>query len=144
MKIDMSGIFNLSDRLQMESLTHRQRRVEITNANIANSETPGFKAIGYEFEEQLQTLLQENGDNAGILRTTESKHKLSPFVEKDGTLKPDVFYEKTESITHDGNTVDVDKQMSQLAKDQILYRTAVEAINKKIGTLRYAINGGRG
>jgi flagellar basal-body rod protein FlgB len=65
------------------------------------------------------------------------------FTQTDGTIKPDVYVRPTESVDEDGNTVDMDTEMAQLAQNQILFKTAVETLNRKIGTLRYAINGGR-
>lgn len=136
-----AGLFNFSDRLQMESLNHRFRRSQVLSANIANAETPGFRAIGYDFEDQLQEL---SGSNEPLkLKVTDLRHKTHEFVQADGTIQPDVFVRPTESVGNDGNTVDLDFEMSSLAQNQILYRTTIEALNRKIGIMRYAISGGR-
>jgi flagellar basal-body rod protein FlgB len=37
----------------------------------------------------------------------------------------------------------MEREMSELSKNQILYRTSIEALNRKLGVLKYAINGGR-
>ena len=55
---------------------------------------------------------------------------------------PEVFVRPTESVGQDGNTVDVDEEMGRLAQNQIMYRSAVELLNRKIGTLKYAISAG--
>ena len=141
MSVQASGLFNFADRLQMESLNQRLERSHVLTSNIANAETPGFRALGYSFEEQLQDLA---GTNQPVpLRITNDRHKRHAFTQADGTVRPDVFVRPTETVGHDGNTVDLDKEMATLAQNQILYRTAVEAINRKIGMLRYAISGGR-
>ena len=137
----IGGIFNFSDRLQMESLSQRNRRNEVITANIANAETPGFRAFGYDFEKQLQDLAKTN-ETIGV-KTTDPRHLKNSFTSADGTIKPDVYVRPTESVDEDGNTVDMDAEMAELAQNQILFRTAVETLNRKIGTLRYAINGGR-
>ena len=49
----------------------------------------------------------------------------------------------TESIGNDGNTVDVDKEMTEMAANQIVYRATIEILNRQLGMLRYGINGGR-
>jgi len=137
----VGGIFNFADRLQMESLDQRLKRSEVITANIANSETPGFRALGYDFEEQLATLARL--DKSVKLETANDRHMKNAFTRADGKIEPDVYVVPTESIPEDGNTVDVDDQMARMASNQILYRTAVESITRKIGVLRYAINGGR-
>jgi len=137
----IGGMFNFADRLQMESLNLRQTRSHVIASNITNAETPGFRAIGFDFEEQLQAL---SGANEPIaVKVNHPKHLRNSFTEADGTMQPEVFVRPTESIGQDGNTVDLDVEMAQLAENQILYRSAIEVLNKKMGTLRYAINGGR-
>jgi flagellar basal-body rod protein FlgB len=137
----IGGIFNFSDKLQMESLSQRSRRNEIITGNIANAETPGYRAFGYDFEKQLQDLAASK--DAVNVKTTDPRHLKNNFTSADGKIKPDVYVRPSESVDEDGNTVDMDAEMSQLAQNQILFRTAVETLNRKIGTLKYAINGGR-
>jgi len=137
----IGGIFNFSDKLQMESLNQRSRRSEVITANIANAETPGYRAFGYDFEKQLQDLAKTNEPIA--VKVTNARHLKNNFTQSDGSMKPDVYVRPTESVDQDGNTVDMDTEMAQLAQNQILFRTAVETLNRKIGTLKYAINGGR-
>ena len=138
----ISTIFNFNDRVQMESLGQRLRRSHVINANIANAETPGFRALGYDFEDQLQSL-NESTENLP-LKTSHPNHHRNGFTKADGQISPDVFVKPSESISNDGNTVDVDLEMTQMAHNEILYRTAVETLNRKIGILKYAIHGGRG
>ena len=57
-------------------------------------------------------------------------------------INPNVTEKPSKSVPQDGNTVDIDAEMALLAKNQILYRTSVETINRKIGILKYAISGG--
>ncbi len=137
---DLLSLFNQSDRLQVSSLNQRLKRNNVITANIANSETPGYRALGYDFEKQLSEFAGNSDDIP--MKVTDSRHIRGPHTQADGTLRPDVFVRPTESVSHDGNTVDVDKEMAGLAQNQILYRSAVELINRKIGTLRYAISGG--
>lgn len=136
----VSGIFNFADKVQMESLNQRLVRQKVITGNIANSETPGFRALGYDFEEQLQAV--SGTDDPFPMKATNAKHFRDDFTQADGTIEPDVFVRPQESITEDGNTVDVDKEMAELAQNQILYRSAVELINRKIGLVRYAITSG--
>jgi len=137
----VGGLFNFADRTQFESLNQRLQRNNVLNSNIANAETPGYRAIGYDFEEQLQSV-SGNGETLAM-KVSDSRHLRHQFGQADGSIKPDVYVRPTESVGQDGNTVDVDAEMAKLAENEILYRTAVETINRKVGMLRYAINGGR-
>ena len=137
----VGGIFTNADSLTMATLDHRLKRSETIGANIANAETPGFRAIGYDFEEQLQQL---SGRDARMhVEVSHPRHMRSGLTFADGTVRPDIYVRPTEAIGEDGNTVDVDAEMARLAQNQIQYRTAVEMINRKVGILRYAISGGR-
>ncbi|MEZ4742021.1 MAG: flagellar basal body rod protein FlgB [Bdellovibrionota bacterium] len=108
---------------------------------MANSETPGYRAIGYDFEKQLQAV--SGASDTLTMKTSSPRHFRQDLARADGSIIPDVYVRPTESISEDGNTVDVDQEMAKLAENEILYRTAVETINRKIGMIRYAINGGR-
>ena len=137
----LGGVFNFADRLQMASLDQRLKRSEVISGNIANAETPGFRALGYDFEDQLASMA---GLDAKVpIKTSNDKHFQNAFTQANGKMRADVFVRPTESVGEDGNTVDMDDQMARMAQNQILYRSAVELINRKIGTLKYAINGGR-
>ncbi len=125
----------------MESLNQRLKRSEVISGNIANAETPGFRALGYDFEEQLASTAHL--DSKLSMQVSSLKHFRSGNTTADGNIKPDVYIKPQESIGQDGNTVDVDDEMARMAQNQILYRSAVEIVNRKVGMLKYAINGGR-
>ena len=137
----VGGIFSFADRVKMESLNQRLTRNKVVTGNIANAETPGFRALGYDFEKQLQAIADDS--QPFPMKATDPKHYISNHVRSDGTMEPDVHIRPTESVSHDGNTVDVDGEMSKLAKNQILYRATVDLLNRKVGIIRYAITGGR-
>lgn len=137
----VGGLFNFADRLQMTALDQRLKKSEVISSNVANAETPGFRALGYDFEEQLASLAHL--DKSLAVQVSDPKHFRNAFTRADGKIEPDVFVKPTESVPEDGNTVDVDEEMVRMAENQLLYRSSVEVLNRKIGVIRYAINGGR-
>lgn len=138
----IGGLFNFADNLQVQSMNQRLVRNQIISSNIANAETPGFRALGYSFEEQLKEVAKLKEPIA--VKVSHPRHLQNAFTKADGTMYPDVFVRPTETIPEDGNTVDIDHEMGVLSKNHIQYRASVELINRKIGMLRYAItNGGR-
>ena len=58
--------------------------------------------------------------------------------------RADVYDNPDVNVTNDGNTVDMEKEMATLQENSILYKAALNLINKKLGALRYAAtDGGR-
>lgn len=140
----IGGLFTRGDYVKMGALNQRLERQHVINSNVANAETPGYRAIGYDFEEQLQALSPGDDENVPM-KATDPRHYINGMAEADGTINPEVYVRPTESVGQDGNTVDVDQEMAAMAENQILYNATVELINKKLGTLKYAIqNGGQG
>ena len=96
--------------------------------------------MGYDFEKQLQAIA--DGGEPFPMKASNPKHFLNGHTEADGSFQVDVFVRPSESVSNDGNTVDIDKEMADLSRNQILYRATVELLNKKIGTLKYAVSSG--
>ena len=134
-------IFNKTEAVLDESLNLRMQRHMVNLSNVTNSMTPGYRALGFDFEKQLQSAVG-NPDQLQM-KTSHPQHIKNPGISADGVLKPDLYVKPTESIGNDGNTVDVDKEMTEMAANQIVYRATIEILNRQLGMLRYGINGGR-
>jgi flagellar basal-body rod protein FlgB len=114
----------------------REMRQEIISSNIANSETPGFKAKRLDFEEALARALDVDG-NMGM-NIEDGKH----FDVGSGgfnNLEPDLYDDPNGVVSPDGNTVDRDAEMAKMAENKIMYDALVQLINKKIGLMKYAV-----
>lgn len=140
MKI-LNQVFDKNDAVLETALNQRLAKQNVLLSNLANAETPGYRALGYSFERQLQDAIG-NSDSMG-LKTNDPRHFASPFSSPSSGLKPDLFVKPTESIGTDGNSVDVDKEMAEMAENQILYRANIEILNRKLSMMKYALNGGR-
>lgn len=141
MKVGAGQSFSKSDSVLEKSLTHRLNKQNVIMSNLANAATPGYRAMGYEFEEQLRAAVGNDGGLA--VQASDPRHFLNPGIENGGDIKPDLFVKPTESIGNDGNTVDVDQEMADMTWNQTLYRATVELLNRRLAMLRYGINGGR-
>jgi flagellar basal-body rod protein FlgB len=140
MKVIGSQVFNRLDSVLEESLNQRLQRQNVIVSNLTNSITPGYRALGIEFEKQLQGAIGNSNDLR--MKTSNKKHIKAPGISADGVLKPDLHVKPTESVGNDGNTVDVDQEMTELAMNQLVYRTTIELLNRNFAMLRYSINGG--
>lgn len=122
------------------SLNMRQMRQEIISSNVANADTPGYKAKRIDFEEALAKALDI--EKHRTMKASDKKH----FNVGGGgfeTLEPNVYEDPNGVVSQDGNTVDRDQEMALMAKNRILYEAAVQLLNKKLGLLKYTIQNDR-
>jgi len=122
------------------SLKFRQLRQELISSNIANAETPGYKAKKVEFEEALARALDT--DEQMNMKVEDGRHY---NVGNGGfnNLQPEVFEDPNGIVSMNGNTVDRDKEMAEMAENKIMYDASVQLINKKLALLKYAIGSER-
>jgi len=108
-------------------------RHEILANNVANAETPGYKRAEYDFQRQL---LKEFS-KVDAPRTTDARHL-------SGTTGQRTFTEQDlSSITADGNSVDIDKEMGEVATNTLYYEAVSAQLTSYLGLLRKAITEGR-
>lgn len=123
------------------ALNFRLQKENLINSNIANAETPGYHAKKIDFEEQLARALDLDGLRS--LKTTSPGH-FGANQTQIGKITADVYDNPDIPVNNDKNTVDLEKEMSSLAENTIMYKAAVELINKKLGAVKYALqDGGR-
>ncbi len=122
------------------SLKFRQLRLELQASNIANAETPGYKAKKIDFEDALARALDT--DDQLQMKTSDSKH----FNVGGGgfkNLQPEIYEDSNGIVSPDGNNVDRDQEMAEMGENKHMYDATVQLINKKLGLLKYAITSGQ-
>ncbi len=113
------------------NLNHKVQRHAAITANIANVDTPGYKAIDVTFREALM--------GAGISMTrTNPGHMLAGGAKSGGAL--DVV-ELGGVPRRDGNDVNIDHEMVKLAENQLEFRYAAKMLGRKFNKIREAITG---
>lgn len=133
------SLFDKTTQALQTSLAMRQLRHNVTSANIANAETPGYHAQKVDFEEALARSLDIDG-----LRGMSGEHGDHYAVGgKTARVRPEVYDNPLAAVNNDGNTVDLEKEMSTLAENGIMYKAALQLINKKMAALKYAASEGR-
>lgn len=124
----MSQIFDNTLKALAMSTRMRELRQNVISANIANAETAGYKAKVVDFEAELASALKEQ----------------VPLNDKLENLKASVYDNPEAEVGLDGNSVDLEKEMSAMLENNLMYRTATQLINKKLAALKYAAtDGGR-
>jgi flagellar basal-body rod protein FlgB len=135
-----SGLFDKTTNALASSIAMRQIRNNVTSANIANAETPGYKAKKMDFEGALQRALDLDGGNA--LSTSNSEH-FAVGGNSVTKMRPDIYEDPEGAVNNDGNSVDIEKEMSALSENAVMYKAALQLINKKMAALKYAASEGR-
>ena len=135
----INRIFDRTYQAIAKSLDLRAQKQSIIASNIANSETPGYKAKRIDFESSLANALEL--ENAPMLRTN-SKHMTAGG--EIGNVTPEIYNDPNNVVREDGNSVDRDAEMVSLAQNQIEYSAAIELAKRKLAMIKYSISeGGR-
>ncbi|MFD2443516.1 flagellar basal body rod protein FlgB [Bacillus sp. CGMCC 1.16607] len=118
-----------------QGLNYASLKQKVISQNIANVDTPNYKAMNVSFKNVLQNELQST-INA---KRTNSRH--FDFQSQSG--QQNFISHNPVQYNHNGNSVDLDKEMADLATNQIYYNALIERINGKFSTLQNVIRGGK-
>ena len=133
-----NNIFKPIDMMQ-RGLSAAWTRNAIIRNNIANIETPGFKASVLEFESVLAKSLRGRGF---VGTRTHEGHRALGTANVD-SVRPMIYQSRDLSMRADGNNVDIESENVRLARNSIFYNTLMEKMNSEIRRLRMAISEGR-
>ncbi|MFL6676024.1 MAG: flagellar basal body rod protein FlgB [Massilia sp.] len=131
-------------RFNETALSLRSQRQELLASNIANADTPNFKARDIDFSNALQGALARAAQPGGALATTSAAHIGQGAA--DGKALPDgtpVLYRGVVQGAVDGNTVDMDVERNQFADNALRYEAGITMINQQIRAMMAAIQGGQ-
>lgn len=120
-----------------QSLDLRSKAHSIHSSNLANANVPGYKARAIDFQDRLRQALDasENSPEPEIARQNIVKDAIKKVTEQ-------IYEDPLASVNGDGNSVNVDKEMANIAKNNIAYEGAIRLINKKFAMHRYVVSEG--
>jgi len=114
-----------------------QQRNAVITSNISNLDTPGYKSKDINFKNELARALETN--HKKDLERTDPRH-ISMQMNGDQMIEP---YEE-QGEWNGYNWADIDSEMTKLTENNLVYRTAVEALLRKMNLLREVVReGGR-
>ena len=114
-------------------LLHAQR-IGVLASNIANADTPNYKARDIDFSE----VLAQSDGGALSMRVTQAAHITIPQGELPaGDLK----YRNAYQASLDGNTVEMPVEQAAFAENNVRYQASLTFINQTIATVQLAITG---
>lgn len=121
----------------LDGLAARER---VTAHNLANADTPGYRAQEVRFEDQLRAKLQSSGETVALART-DARHL--PAEPGDG--RSYTIHELAGRMRNDGNGVDLEQEVSRMAQAQMSYNAVSQQLAGSFASLKYVISeGGRG
>ena len=129
-----------TNRILMLGMDAASMRNEVIANNMANSDTPRFKRSEVDFESRLLKALERN-PQPKLLTVTHHKHmQLKTENPLDG-FKPEVRVISDTSFRNDGNNVDLDVEMANNTKNDLMYDAINRNMTSEIKKLRLAITG---
>lgn len=136
---DTNKIFDNSFKLFEKALDLRSQKNRLIASNISNIDTPGYKAFDLVVEDELDKI---SGSSKKLdMEKTDQRH-----LSSNGQLIDGITYKVAESskfsLKKDGNTVDLDNEMTNLAENSLMYNASAQILIKKFQMLKNAIKGG--
>ena len=137
MAFEISKSFDIME----QSLHYRKIRQDMIASNIANADTPFYKPRDIRFEDVLQNEIDKKFNKSSKeleLAKTNPMH-LEP-KEFEDNLKPIVFFRDGHLARNDGNSVDIDIETTEMAKNNIAYNATLQALKKDIEIFKAVID----
>jgi flagellar basal-body rod protein FlgB len=131
----------LDDLLQFhhQALSLRGQRQQLIASNIANADTPHYKARDFDFNAALQSALTHDRP-AAALATTAPGHVAARPGEAGPAGVPLLYRTQTQGAV-DGNSVDVDAERAAFADNAVHYEANLTFLNHQIKAMLAAIQG---
>ncbi|MFT6194778.1 MAG: flagellar basal-body rod protein FlgB [Cognaticolwellia sp.] len=132
----MAISFDKAFGIHPQGLQLRAQRAELIASNIANADTPGYKAKGMDFKAALAQAASKQ--HTGMTRTNE-KHFDVRMELNNGVG----FRVPNQADTGDGNSVDVQVERNLFLENSMEYQASLQFLTSKIKGLKKAITGGQ-
>lgn len=128
MKLD--DVFGIHE----EAMRLRSRRSEVLASNLANADTPGYKARDFDFKAILRNEVQ----NPVRLAATHSGHIRG---DQGVVASNQMAYRIPQQPSLDGNTVEVEREQAQFSENAMRYQASLRFLDGRIKGLMMAIKG---
>lgn len=125
--------------IHADALRVRSQRAELLAANLANADTPNFKAQDIDFRSALNNAIDSG--NPSMMKTTHQNH--IPFTGGGGSegLMAPVQFRMSMQDSLDGNTVDEQVEQAQFMQNAVQYQASLEFLGGKFTSLTKALKG---
>lgn len=125
--------FNSALGIHPQALMLREQRSEVLAANLANADTPNYKARDLDFK----SVLQQSMPSKPVLERTQAGH-LAP---QQQLLGANLMYRNPSQVSLDGNTVESHIEQAKYAENALQYQASLTFINDHLAGLMTALKG---
>ena len=127
----MMDILNSAFGIHEQALKVRSQRMEVLARNIANADTPNYKAQDLDFKAMLKEVKKD------YLTATHDKHFAAVADAPDNGMR----YRTPFNSSFDGNTVEISVEQAQFGKAAGDYPATLQFLENRIGGIRKALRG---
>ena len=123
--------------IHQQALMLRQQRTELLAANIANADTPGYKARDIDFKQALGSV---QGQQLSMSRSNVA-HMDGPVPLSDN--RAPVLYRMPQQPSLDGNTVETHVEQAEFADNSMRYQATMSFLSSRFSGLKSILQGGQ-
>jgi len=136
-------LFSFTQQLLEISMRVRGARHEVLSANVANADTPGYRAQELDFQSIIRSAAEMQD-----IPAAERDRKMEEFAAAPLDLRSAIYEPESPDQSHgegrlDGNSVSLDRQMSLLTENSLAYEASLTLLSRTLAGLRYAISEGK-
>ncbi len=121
-----------------QALTLRSQRAEVLAANLANADTPNYKARDIDFKSVLSATQNTTTAGAALPMAASNAAHIQPLASQSSA---ELLYRNPRQPSVDGNTVDSQVEYTEFARNALQYQSSLTFLSGKIKTLLTAIRG---
>jgi flagellar basal-body rod protein FlgB len=124
-------------RFQQDAMSLRAERQQVLANNIANADTPNFRARDFDFSTELASSLQKQHTGSGMtLATTSDRHLQASSTSLSSR---ELLYRVPDQPSLDGNTVDMDRERAQFTDNAVRYQASLTFLTSRLQSLKTAM-----
>lgn len=132
MPISFERAFSIHD----DALLLRGQRTSILASNIANADTPNYKARDIDFGAMLRSASEQQDDRV-VMASTHRDH----IAPQSNAMQPGLMYRNPLHPALDGNTVDSHVEQAEFSENALMFQTSFSFLNSKVTGLMKALTG---
>ncbi len=133
----MAISFDRSFSIHDDAMILRGKRSSMLASNLANADTPGYKARDIDFEQMLHQVNNQSPQKRIAMSATHNAHIASTARDLDGQL----MYRNPLHASLDGNTVDSQIEQAEFAENAMMFQASFNFLNSKVKGLMKALKG---
>jgi flagellar basal-body rod protein FlgB len=125
--------FNAALAIHPQALMLREKRSEVLASNLANADTPNYKARDLDFS----SVLKQTMPASPVMERTQKGH----FAPQQQLLGANMMYRNPSQVSLDGNTVESHIEQAKYAENAVQYQASLQFINDGFAGLMTALRG---